>query len=240
MSNSKLVSFVRRTSNKNSPRNHKIDRITIHHMAGNLTLASCCSAVESRGGSCNYCIDSNGKIGLMVDECDRSWCSSSPENDNRAVTIEVANCKGEPNWEISDKAMKSLIALCVDICRRNGIRRLCYTGDTSGNMTMHKWFAPTGCPGPYLSEKFGYIASEVNKQLGTQVGTSTDKKSGNKPYLVKVTADVLNVRIGAGTQHPIARTVKRGEVYTIVEVKGNWGRLKSGVGWVCLDYVVKV
>ena len=86
-------------------RDHKIDTITIHHMAGNLTLAGCCSAVQSRGGSCNYCIDSSGKIGVMVDEQYRSWCSSNRANDMRAVTIEVANDSGDPNWHVSDKAL---------------------------------------------------------------------------------------------------------------------------------------
>ncbi len=163
MSNSKLVIFARakKTNNRNSPRNHSIDTITIHHMAGNLSLANCFNSVESRGGSCNYAIDSNGNIGLMVDESDRSWCSSSPSNDHRAATIEVANDGGEPDWHVSDKALSSLINLCVDICKRNGIKKLNYTGDTSGNLTMHKWFAPTGCPGPYLSSKFPYIAEQV-------------------------------------------------------------------------------
>ena len=165
MSNSKLaVWHYRGTDNKN-PRNHKIDTITIHHQAGNGSFLGCATSVENRNGSCNYMIQSDGKIGVMVDERDRSWCSSSPSNDHRAVTIEVANDGGEPDWHVSDKAMAALINLCVDICKRNGIKKLNYTGDTSGNLTMHKWFAPTGCPGPYLSSKFPYIAEQVNKKL---------------------------------------------------------------------------
>lgn len=182
MSNSKLVIFARakKTNNRNSPRNHSIDTITIHHMAGNLSLANCFNSVESRGGSCNYAIDNDGNIGLMVDESDRSWCSSNPPNDHRAVTIEVANsCNASDGdklgWPVSDKALNSLINLCVDICKRNSIKKLNYTGDTSGNLTMHKWFVPTGCPGPYLSSKFPYIAAEVNKQLAPKPATVTIK-----------------------------------------------------------------
>lgn len=167
MSNSKLAVWHFRATNNKNPRNHKIDKITIHHQAGNGTFAGCAAAVESRGGSCNYIIQSDGKIGVMVDEKYRSWCSSSPSNDHRAVTIEVANAPGAgaPDWHVSDKALKACIELCVDICKRNGIAKLNYTGNTNGNLTMHRWFAATGCPGPYLGGKFPYIAAEVNARL---------------------------------------------------------------------------
>ena len=173
MNNSSLVTWKWSGTTQNyNTRDHAIDKITIHHMAGNLTLEGCCSAVNSRGGSCNYCIDSSGKIGVMVDEKYRAWTSSNRENDMRAITIEVANAPGagEPDWKVTDAALKAVIDLCTDICKRNGIKQLNFTDDKSGNLTMHKWFAATGCPGPYLSGKFGYIASEVNKRLN-----STDK-----------------------------------------------------------------
>ena len=178
MSNSKLICYTKLSPNCNKPRNHKIDTITIHHMAGNLTIEQCGNvfAPTSRQASSNYGIGSDGRIGMYVEEANRSWCSSSPSNDHRAITIEVANDGGEPNWHVSDKAMASLINLCVDICKRNGIKKLNYTGDTSGNLTMHKWFAATGCPGPYLSSKFPYIASEVNKRLGSSTATQKDNK----------------------------------------------------------------
>lgn len=195
MSNSKLVSYTMISPNRNSPRNHKIDKITIHHMAGNLTIEQCGAvfAPTSRQASSNYGIGSDGRIALYVDESDRSWCSSNAENDHRAVTIEVANsCSAEDGerlgWPVSDKAMNAIIDLCVDICQRNGIKRLNYTGDKSGNLTMHKWFASTGCPGPYLSGKFPYIANEVNKRLDGKVSESkstfsTTKTSANSKFL---------------------------------------------------------
>lgn len=183
MSNSALVNYTRISPNKTSPRNHKIDRITIHHMAGNLSVETCGSvfAPSSRQASSNYGIDSNGRVGMYVEEKDRSWCSSSKSNDHRAVTIEVADDVIGNGWHSSDKAMNKLIELCADICRRNGIARLNYTGDTNGNLTMHKWFAATDCPGAYLESKFPWIADQVNKILtgGTadNVGSGTADNS---------------------------------------------------------------
>lgn len=101
-----------------------------------------------------------------MEEKNRSWASSNRENDMMAVTIEVANDGGAPDWHVSDKALAKLIDLCVDICKRNGIPKLNYTGDSSGDITRHNMFVPTNCPGPYLQSKFQYIANEVNKRLG--------------------------------------------------------------------------
>ena len=168
MSNSSLISYTKISPNKYSPRNHVIDTITIHCMAGNLSVERCGDifASTSREASSNYGIGSDGRIGLYVDESDRAWTSGNRENDNQAVTIEVANDVVGGIWHVSDKAMESLILLCVDICKRNGIEKLIYTGDKTGNLTMHKWFQATTCPGPYLESKFPYIADEVNKRLG--------------------------------------------------------------------------
>jgi N-acetyl-anhydromuramyl-L-alanine amidase AmpD len=167
MSNSKLVDYVKISPNSSNPRTKKIDTITIHHMAGNLSVETCGDvfAPKSRQASSNYGIGSDGRVGMYVEEANRAWTSSSGANDNRAVTIEVANDEIGGNWHVSDKALAKLIDLCVDICKRNGIAKLNYTGDTSGNLTMHKWFAATNCPGPYLESKFPYIADEVNKRL---------------------------------------------------------------------------
>lgn len=167
MSQSSIVVYSRISPNSTNPRNHKIDTITIHHMAGNLTVERCGEifADPNRQASSNYGIGSDGRIALYVEEENRSWCTGSRENDHRAITIEVANDGGEPDWHVSDKALASLIDLCEDICRRNSIKKLNFTGDKTGNMTMHKWFQATGCPGPYLSGKFAHIAEEVNRRL---------------------------------------------------------------------------
>ena len=166
MSNSRLADYTRLSPNCTKPRRGKISKITIHHMAGNLTVEECGEVFAgSRKASANYGIGSDGRVGLYVEECNRAWTSSSSANDDVAVTIEVANSVAAGSWPVSRTAYDKLIELCADICRRNGIRRLNYTGDASGNLTMHKWFAATSCPGPYLEARFPEIAERVNALL---------------------------------------------------------------------------
>lgn len=167
MSNSSLVSYVRISPHKNSPRKNVIDKITIHHMAGNMTVEKCGDLFQTKKASSNYGIGTDGRVGMYVEEKDRSWCSSSSANDNRAITIEVANNSGAPNWTVSDKAYATLIDLCVDICKRNGIEKLNWTGNSSGNLTVHQFFDATACPGPYLMGRMPQIAAEVNERLGS-------------------------------------------------------------------------
>lgn len=188
MSNSKLVNYTKISPNSNNPRNHAIDKITIHHMAGNLSIETCGNAFAStsRQASSNYGIGSDGRIGMYVEEKNRSWCSSSRDNDHRAITIEVANDgDASTNWHVSDKALESLINLCVDICQRNGIKSLNYTGDKNGNLTRHNMFYATTCPGPYLQSKFPYIAEEVNKRLnGNSSSSNTTPSTSTITYQV--------------------------------------------------------
>ena len=165
MSNSPLVDYVLISPNKNSPRQDKIRKITIHHMAGNISVEACGRLFQSRQASSNYGIDNSGRVGMYVEEKDRSWCSASYSNDHQAITIELANDGGSPDWHVSDKVLNKCIDLCVDICQRNGIEKLVYTGDTSGNLTRHNMFCATVCPGPYLQSKFPWIAEQVNARL---------------------------------------------------------------------------
>ena len=105
-------------------------------------------------------------MALYVEEENRSWASSSAENDNMAVTIEVANEAIGGDWQVSDEAYETLIELCTDICRRNGIEELVYTGDAGGNLTIHSMFRnDTECPGPWLESRMSEIADAVNKNL---------------------------------------------------------------------------
>lgn len=168
MSNSALVDYTRLSPNCTKPRRGKISKITIHHMAGNLMVEQCGEVFAGiRKASANYGIDSDGRVGLYVEECNRAWTSSSSANDDVAVTIEVANSVAAEPWPVSQAAYDKLIELCADICRRNGIEKLNYTGDKSGNLTMHKWFAATACPGPYLEARFPDIAAKVNALLAS-------------------------------------------------------------------------
>ena len=165
--NSPLTQYVYLTANAAFPRERPIDTITIHHMAGTLELENLGAefAKADRRASANYGIDVNGRIGLFVEEANRAWTSSNVENDSRAVTIEVANDEEGGAWHVSDASYRALIDLCVDICRRNGIEALNFTGDASGNLTIHKMFSETECPGLYLQSKLQDIADAVNAQL---------------------------------------------------------------------------
>ena len=194
MSNSPLVDIEMITRNK-TIRTAKIDTITIHHMATIATAQACAASFlpAERKASANYCIGNDGSVALSVPEEYRSWCSSSYENDNRAITIEVSNDGRAPDRHVGDVALEKLLALCVDICRRNGIEKLVYTGDTTGNLTMHKWFQSTLCPGPYLESQFPWIAEEVNRRLGvTDEPESTDNSKNESDssalYLVQAGA----------------------------------------------------
>lgn len=239
MSNSPLICYTKISPNRTSPRQNTIKKITIHHMAGCLSIETCGNgfASPSRRASSNYGIGNDGRIAMYVEEKDRAWTSSSGANDHQAVTIEVANRATGGNWPISDKAMESLIALCVDICKRNGIPRLNYTGDASGNLTMHKWFAATGCPGPYLESKFPYIAAEVNRRLAD---SSQTVSYATVNYRAKVNDPTgLNCRSGAGTQYGITKAYPDGTILTITRESGTgWGY--TGEGWVNLAYTKKI
>ncbi|MCI8590293.1 MAG: N-acetylmuramoyl-L-alanine amidase [Clostridiales bacterium] len=191
MSNYPFVDFTQISPNRTSPRKNAVKKITIHHMAGMLTVEQCGAGFASpqRQASANYGVDADGRVGMYVEESDRAWTSSSAENDNQAVTIEAANDEMGGQWHVSDQTIEKLIALCVDICRRNGIERLNYTGDKTGNLTMHKMFAATACPGPYLESKFPYIAEQVNQRLEEGEPMTKEEKAAFDKLAAKV--DIL-------------------------------------------------
>lgn len=165
--NSPLVDYIKISPNSTNPRKDKIRKITIHHTAGVVSVETLGNifAPKSRQASANYGIGSDGRIGMYVEEKNRAWTSGNKENDHQAITIEVSNSKSGNPWPVSDNVLNKLIDLCVDICRRNNIDELIYTGDKNGNLTRHNMFQATTCPGPYLQSKFPYIAEEVNKRL---------------------------------------------------------------------------
>lgn len=252
MSNSSLVSYTKISPNRTSPRNHKIDTISIHCAVGQFTaksllnLSNFVTPDPKRGSSCNYAIGYDGSIGMGVEEKDRSWCTSNSANDHRAITIEVASDTKHP-YEVTDDAYKALIDLLVDICKRNNIKELKWKADKSligkpdkQNMTVHRWFANKACPGDYLYSRHGRIASEVNAQLGVR------PKDTFKAYKVQIDITNLNIRKGPGTNYAKTGKYTGKGVFTIVkESKGTgsregWGKLKSGAGWVSLDYTKKI
>lgn len=263
MSNSPLVNYTKISPNKTSPRNIKIDTITIHCVVGQVTVEQLGEtfAKASRKASSNYGIGKDGKIGMYVEEKDRSWCSggkdkdgkvirvngiSGADNDHRAITIEVASDTTHP-YAITEEAYKGLIELLVDICKRNDIKKLKWKGDKSlvgkpenQNLTVHRWFANTSCPGKYLYDLHGKIAQDVNSRLGSaiiyrvQTGAFRNKdyaiaelekvkKSGFKPCMIHIDG-LYKVQVGAYTAKANAeKTVKKLEAAgfkTCISTKG--------------------
>ena len=181
MSNSSLATYKRLTGNYD-PRNHKIDTITIHCYVGQVTAKQGCDYFYNtdREVSSNYVVGRDGSIGLSVEEKNRAWTSSSPSNDHRAITIETA-CDTKAPYKVNNAAYNALINLCVDICKRNGIKKLVWSNNeydrinhrNGCNMTVHRDFASTDCPGKYLMERMADIANQVNKKLGAAATTTT-------------------------------------------------------------------
>lgn len=266
-SNSPLATVRMISPNRTPNRNHAIDTITIHCFVGQVTAKRGCEVFQpsSKGASCNYVVGYDGSIGLCVEEKDRSWCTggydkngnpirvngvSGKSNDYQAVTIEVASDTKHP-YAITEKAMAALIELCTDICRRNGIKKLLWSGDKNlvgnpakQNLTVHRWFANKACPGDYIYQRLGDIAAKVNAKLGVTPPAET-KPVSTVPYKVRITAIDLRIRKGPGTNTDIVQKAIKPGVYTIVsEATGQgailWGKLKSGIGWVSLDYCKKL
>lgn len=330
--NSPLVNYTKISPNKTPNRNHPIDTITIHCVVGQCSVETLGNifAPTSRQASSNYGIGPDGRIGMYVEEKDRSWCSSSASNDHRAVTIEVASNTYAP-YAVNDKVYTSLINLVADICKRNGIKELKWKADKSligqvdkQNMTVHRWFAATSCPGDYLYNRMGDIASKVNTKLNSDTTSNSTKpvtpqpstslfikagdtvsiasnatyyngssipswvakkqwiikevngdraiidksidgknsinspistkylsvvKTGSgstptaaKTYQVRIDSTCLNIRKGPGTNYVRTGSFTGKGVFTIVDIKTGegskygWGKLKSGAGWISLDY----
>lgn len=246
MSYSSLVSQYIPASTNNYTKGrggYKICKITPHHMAGKLTAAQCGNIFANpvRQASANYGIGYNGEIACYVNEEDRAYTSSNRANDYQAITIEVANSNTGGDWPISEASWNALVKLCVDICTRHNFR-LSYDGTPNGSLTRHNMFANTSCPGPYLQSRFPELVEIVNKKLDGESAPVVPPLDNS--YLVKVTADVLNIRKGPGTNYTIAGQIKDKGTYTIVkESTGTgatlWGKLKSGAGWISLDYTSK-
>lgn len=177
MSNSPLVVYTKLSPNHSGQRTHGIDRITPHCVVGQLSCERICDCFPAgRGASCNYGIGTDGRISLCVEEKNRSWCSSSNANDQRAVTIECSSDKTAP-YAMTDAVYAALIDLCTDICKRNGKKKLLWFGDKDKTLayepkademiiTVHRWFANKSCPGDWLYSRLGDLAAKVTSRLG--------------------------------------------------------------------------
>ena len=175
--NSSMVAYTKLSPNHSGQRTMAIDRITPHCVVGQCTAEGLGDwfAKSSTQASSNYGIDKDGRVGMYVEEKNRSWCSSSNANDQRAITIECASDTTEP-YAFRDVVYKKLIELCIDICKRNGKNKLIWFGDKdktlnyspkSGEMilTVHRWFANKSCPGNWMYARMGDLADKVTAAL---------------------------------------------------------------------------
>lgn len=249
MSNSSMVSYTKLSPNHSGKRTHAIDRITPHCVVGQCSVETLGNIFypSSRQASCNYGIGVDGRVGMYVEEKNRSWCSSSNANDQRAVTIECASDTYHP-YAMNSKVYNTLIKLCTDICKRNGKKKLLWLGDKNKSLnyspksdemvlTIHRWFANKSCPGDWLYSRLGDVARTVTVNLGG----SSSSNSGNAttkfpavPFTVKVVINDLNYRSAPSMNGRVKGQTGIG-TFTIVEVKDGWGRLKSGAGWIWLE-----
>lgn len=212
-SNSPLVAYTKLSPNHSGERTHSIDRITPHCVVGQLSAESICGCFTSkdRQASCNYGIGTDGRVSLCVEEKNRSWCSSSGSNDQRAITIECASDKTAP-YAMNGKVYASLINLCVDICKRNGKKKLLWFGDKDKTLayepkademviTVHRWFANKSCPGDWLYNRLGDLAAQVTKRLSgaTEEAPTSDVlyRVQTGAYSVKANADAQLAKVKA-------------------------------------------
>ena len=180
--NSKMVVHTKLSPNHSGQRTHSIDRISPHCVVGQVSAESLGNifANPSKRASSNYGIDRDGRVGMYVEEKNRSWCTSSRANDQRAVTIECASDTYSP-YRMNDAVYQTLIRLCVDICRRNDKKKLLWFGDKNKTLnyspksdemviTVHRWFANKSCPGDWLYSRLGDLANRVTAELGGETG----------------------------------------------------------------------
>lgn len=248
--NSPLVAYTRYSPNHSGQRTHVIDRITPHCYVGQASVEDMAGWLcnPAAGASANYGIGSDGRVGLFVPESKRSLCSSSAPNDQRAITIECASDRTHP-FAFRDAVYLSLINLCVDICKRNGKRKLIWIPDKDKALaykpkademllTVHRWFAPKACPGDWMMARMGDLAERVTERL-----SGNDKTPiGSAPYSIRV-KEMINIKTGPKSSFSTVGTCYPG-TYTIVEekkaTKHVWGKLLSGVGWIRLDQCERV
>lgn len=254
MSNSGLVNCTVYSPNHSGKRTHALDTLTPHCVVGQLsaeTIGACFP--KGREASCNYGIGYDGRVCLIVDECNRSWCTSSNANDQRAITIECASDKTEP-YAMKNAVYEKLIQLCADICKRNGKTKVLWLGSKEKTLaytpksnemvlTAHRWFANKSCPGDWLYSRYGDLANRINALLGTDTATTPEQPTtpaGSTttlpavPFMVKVIIDDLNYRSEPSMNGKVKGQTGKG-TFTIVEVKDGWGKLKSGAGWIYLE-----
>ena len=228
--NSPLVSYTKLSPNHSGQRTHSIDRITPHCVVGQCSVETLGNIMypTSRQASCNYGIGPDGRVGMYVEEKNRSWCSSSNANDQRAITIECASDTFHP-YAMNDKVYATLITLCTDICRRNGKKKLLWFADKNKSLnyipaademvlTVHRWFANKSCPGDWLYSRLGDVAAKVTANLSS-ASTPTTTPSTSKTT-EEVAKEVIAGKWGNGEDRK-NRLIAAGYNYSLIQTKVN-------------------
>lgn len=242
MSNSSLVKKTILSPNHSGQRTHRIDRISIHCIVGQMSMNGLGSLFKNPNyeASCNYGVCTDGIV-LIVEEKNRSWCTSSNSNDQRAVTIETASDTFHP-YAVRDNVYKNLLELVYDICKRNGKDTLLWFGDKEKTLnyepkknemvlTVHRWFANKSCPGDWLYSRHGEIARITTERL------QAEKKGGCEemgcPYW-------KNGKCTKGQKPAANKSIKEGDLVKITGSK--WYTGQSIPGWVKSQkwYVVEI
>lgn len=252
--NSSLVKYTSLSPNHSGQRTHSIDRITPHCVVGQLTAEGICACFpKGREASCNYGIGKDGKVALCVKEKNCSWCSSSAENDQRAVTIECASDSTAP-YAFNTAVYNALIELCVDICKRNGKNKLLWLGDKtktlnyapkSGEMvlTVHRWFANKSCPGDWMYSRMGDLATTVTKRLSgvSGGGSTTTTPTGKTLYRVRKSWSDAKSQIGAFSVLANAKSlVDKNPSYKVFDESGKVVYEKGSTSTAFKPYTVRV
>ena len=218
--NSPLVAYTKLSPNHSGQRTHSIDRITPHCVVGQISAESICDCFTStdRQASCNYGIGTDGRVSLCVEEKNRSWCSSSRENDQRAITIECASDTSAP-YAMNSKVYDSLVKLCTDICQRNGKKKLIWLADKTKTLnytpqsdemvlTVHRWFANKSCPGDWLYSRLGDLASKVTAALDGTSTTTTPSTGTETKVLYRVRKTWADAKSQKGAYKILANAQK--------------------------------
>lgn len=235
--NSPLVDCKRLSPNHSGERTHKIDRLTPHCVVGQLSAESIGDCFPNgRGASCNYGVGYDGRQCLIVEEKNRSWCTSSSANDQRAVTIEVASDKTAP-YAFTNEAYVGLVELCIDVCKRNGLNKVLWFGDKEKSLnyepangecvlTVHRWFANKSCPGDWMYSRMAQLAKDINNGLGNAGGSDVIHKVPNDGQtLYRVQCGAYKNKGNAENQ--LAAIEAKGVDAFIVQVDG-WYKVQVG------------
>lgn len=234
--NSPLVAYTKLSPNHSGQRTHSIDRITPHCVVGQATAERICECFISpdRQASCNYGIGTDGRVSLCVEEKNRSWCSSSRENDQRAITIECASDTSAP-YAMNSKVYESLIKLCTDICQRNGKKKLLWFADKTKTLnyapkademvlTVHRWFANKSCPGDWLYSRLGDLSAKVTAALGSVPTETAPAQEPAKTELYRVRKTWADSKSQKGAYKILANAkacADKNPGYSVFDADGN-------------------